>query len=66
MRPSRLVISWPTRTRKSERFCRKLMRRYFGSAAFLRMMSELNQKPSQPGILFKQRVHVVAVFVTPK
>jgi hypothetical protein len=54
------------RTRKSERFSRKLMRRYFGSAAFLRMMSELNQKPSQPGILFKQRVHVVAVFVTPK
>jgi hypothetical protein len=52
------------RTRKSERFSR--MRRYFGSAAFLRMMSELNQKPSQPGILFKQRVHVVAVFVTPK
>ena len=43
-----------------------LMRRYFGSAAFLRMMSELNQKPSQPGILFKQRVLVVAVFVTPK
>ena len=55
------------RTRKSERFCRrKPMRRYLGSAAFLRMMSELNQKPSQPGILFKQRVHVVAVFVTPK
>jgi hypothetical protein len=64
MRPSRLVISRPMRTRKSERFSR--MRRYFGSAAFLRMMSELNQKPSQPGILFKQRVHVVAVFVTPK
>jgi len=25
-----------------------------------------NQNPSQQGILLKQRVHVVAVFVTPK
>jgi hypothetical protein len=38
---------------------------YVGSAAFLRKL-ELSQKPSQPGILFKQRVHVVAVFVIPK
>ena len=40
---SRLVaqymdISRLTRTRKSQRFCRKLMRRYFGPAAFLRMI----------------------------
>jgi hypothetical protein len=44
---------------------KKLVRRYVGSAAFLRKL-ELSQKPSQPGILFKQRVHVVAVFVIPK
>jgi hypothetical protein len=54
-------------TRKSEQFCRrKPMRRYLGSAALLMMVSELNQKFSQPRVLFKQRVHVVAVFVTPK
>jgi hypothetical protein len=29
------------------------------------MTLELSQKPSQPGILFKQRVHVVAAFVIP-
>jgi hypothetical protein len=44
----------------------ELVRRQVGSAAFLRMTLELSQKPSQPGILFKQRVHVVAVFVIPK
>jgi hypothetical protein len=28
--------------------------------------ASLNQKPSKPGILLKQRVNVVGVFVTPK
>jgi hypothetical protein len=27
---------------------------------------QFNQNPSEQGILLKQRVHVVAVFVTPK
>ena len=51
--------------RKSERFChdRALPCVNNVSADEVRY---LNQKPSQPGILLKQRVHVVAGFVTPK
>ena len=63
MRPPRLVMRGPQIG--AVLLKKKLVRRYVGSAAFLRKL-ELSQKPSQPGILFKQRVHVVAVFVIPK
>ena len=65
MRPSRLVISRPARTRKSERFCHDTALPCVNDVS-ADEVRYLNQKPSQPGILLKQRVHVVAVFVTPK